>query len=414
MPSSSISPEPAGQALTGIRVADLGHVLAAPTASMILADLGAEVIHIEPPGGDDARQFGPFLAGQSAYFISINRNKKSLCLDLRKEPGKRILRGLLRACDVFLENYRPGALNALGFSYEACRRINPKIIYASVSGFGHDALPGYADRPAYDLIAQAFSGLMSICGPEGGPPVRVGTSIGDIIAGHQCAIAILGALWHRARTGEGQKIDQAMVDGLVYILENAVVRHTVSGQIPQPQGTSHPSITPFQAFKTRDSWIVIAVGNDALWQKFCSALDAAHLAADRRFATNALRTENRLALVGSLQELLAKKNTAEWLEILEASQIPASAIQTIDRVTADPNLRHRGMIARIEQPRAGSVEIAGSPFHLSRTPGRVNAPAPLLGQHTEEVLRTLLGYGARRIERLRRQGVVYTDEDQRP
>jgi CoA:oxalate CoA-transferase len=407
------STTPRRGALAGIRVADMSHVLAAPTTGMILADLGAEVIHIEPPDGDDARQFGPFLAGQSAYFISINRNKKSLCLDLKKAQGKRILRSLLRVCDVFLENYRPDTLRKLGFSYEACRRVNPKIIYASITGFGHDALPGYADRAAYDVIAQASSGLMSICGPEGGPPVRVGTSIGDIVAGHQCAIAVLTALWHRAKTGQGQKIDQAMVDGLVYVLENALVRHTVAGETPQPLGTSHPAVAPFQAFRTGDGWIVIAAANESLWRRLCTALGAAELAADRRFATNALRMENRTALVSVLEDLLSKNGTAAWLPILEESGVPASAIQTVDQAAEDPNLLHRGMIATIDQPGAGRMRIAGSPFRLSRTPSAVSAPAPLLGQHTGEVLRTLLGYDEPRIERLRREGVVFTQEDLR-
>ena len=211
------------KALEGIRVADLGHVLAAPTASMILADLGAEVIHIEPPGGDDSRQFGPFVGGQSAYFVSINRNKKGFAIDLKKSRGKDIFRDIVRVSDVVLENFRPTTMKKLGFSYEAMREINPRIIFASISGFGHDALPDYAAKPAYDMVAQAFSGLMSICGPEGGPPVRVGTSVGDIVAGHQCVIGILSALLYRERTGRGQMVDQSMTDGLFYILENANV-----------------------------------------------------------------------------------------------------------------------------------------------------------------------------------------------
>jgi len=247
------------EALADVRVIDMGHVLAAPTAAMILADLGADVIHVESPRGDDSRAFGPFANGQSGYFISINRNKRSVVLDLKKPAGKEVLRDLIRVSDVVLENFRPTTMARLGFSYEDMCVINPRIIYASISGFGHDALPEYASKPAYDIVAQAFSGLMSITGPEGGPPVRVGSSMGDIIAGHQCAIGVLAALWYRERTGRGQVVDISMADALTYTLENAIVRYTMSGVVPQPLGTRHPTVAPFQAFETRDSWVVIAI-----------------------------------------------------------------------------------------------------------------------------------------------------------
>jgi len=398
-------------ALEGIRVADLSHVLAAPTASMILADLGAEVIHIEPPGGDDARQFGPVFHGQSAYFISINRNKKSLAVDLKKPEGKDILRDLIRASDVVLENFKPVTMKGLGFSYEDCRKINDRIIYASISGFGHDAPPAYAGKPAYDMIAQAYSGLMSICGPVGGPPVRVGTSIGDIISGHQCAISILAALRHRDRTGEGQRIDQSMVDGLLYILENALVRYTVSGENPGPLGTMHPSITPFQAFPTRDSWIVVAVGNDSIWARFCSALELHELELDERYKTNALRTRNRDSLVKILEEAIARRSTAQWLEAFRNRGVPCSPINSIRDIAGDPVVAHRQMLAAVRQPGAGKVDIAGSPFRMSRTPGRVHSHAPLLGEHSIEVLRDVLRYPEESIKVLREKQVIYAKED---
>ncbi|MBN1936876.1 MAG: CoA transferase [Anaerolineae bacterium] len=394
------------KALDNIRVIDLGHVLAAPTSAMILADLGAEVIHLEPPHGDDARQFGPFVNGQSGYFASINRNKRSLAVDLKTPEGKEILRDLIRVSDVVLENFRPGAMIRLGFGYEAMQAINPKIIYASICGFGHDALPEYASKPAYDMVAQAFSGLMSITGPENGAPVRVGTSVGDITAGHQCAIAILAALWHRERTGRGQVIDISMVDGLVYILENAVVRYTLSGQVPQPLGTRHPAITPFQAFPTADGWIVVAIGNDALWQTFCTAIERPDLAQDARFQSNALRTENQPALDEIVRAITAQKTTAQWIEILEAHRLPYSPIHTVDQVVQDPNVRYRGMIAEVDQPGMGRIEMVGSPFHLSETPGRVESPAPLLGQHSAEVLREVLGYSEQRIQALIAAGAI--------
>ena len=265
------------RALEDIRVIDLSHVLAAPTATMFLADLGAEVIHIEPPRGDDAREFGPFVGepgkNRSGYFISLNRNKKSMVLDLRQEKGKRILRELIKISDVLVENYRPSTMRKLGFGWEEIQRINPRIIYASICGFGHDSLPGYDSRPSYDVVAQGYSGLMSITGPEGGPPCRVGSSVGDIIAGHQAVIGILAALRYRERTGHGQHYDGSLVDGLFAVLENAVIRYTATGEVPEPLGSRHPSIIPFQGFRTKDSWIIVAIGNDLLWAKFCRLIN---------------------------------------------------------------------------------------------------------------------------------------------
>jgi len=394
-------------ALGNIRVIDLGHVLAAPTTAMILADLGADVIHLEPPYGDDSRAFGPFAKGQSGYFISINRNKKSVVVDLRKPAGKDILRDLIRVSDVVLENFRPDTMERMGFSYDEMRALNPRIIYASISGFGHDALPEYATKPAYDMVAQAFSGLMSITGPEGGPPVRVGSSMGDMIAGHQCAIGILSALWYRERTGRGQVVDISMVDGLVYVLENAIVRYTLLGHVPQPRGTKHPAITPFQAFRTEDSWIVVAIGNDTLWRRFCQAIARPQLADDPRFKTNALRTQNQQDLAHLLEAITSRKSTEQWMTRFEESGLPYSPINTIDRVVQDPNINYRNMVVEVDQPRVGPVRIAGSPFHLSETPGAVVAPAPLLGQHTEEVLSDALGYSKDRIEELVKAKAVY-------
>ncbi len=399
------------KSLDGIRITDLSHVLAAPTASMILADLGAEVIHIEPPRGDDARQFGPFIEGQSAYFISINRNKKSVVIDLKKPEGKSVLRDIIRVSDVVLENFKPGTMKDLGFSYEDCRGINERIIYASISGFGHDAPPSYTGKPAYDMIAQAYSGLMSICGPEGGPPVRVGTSIGDIISGHQCAISILSAIRHRDRTGEGQRIDHSMVDGLLYILENALVRYTVSGDIPEPLGTMHPSITPFQAFPTKDSWIVVAVGNDSIWTCFCTALEMPKLIDNEQFKTNVLRTRNRDRLIPILEKTFKERHTADWLDVLQSNDVPCSPIHSIEQIVGDPVVAHRQMLVTVRQPGVGQVKIAGSPFRMSDTPGQVYSHAPLLGEHSIEVLRDVLKYSDDSIRVLREKKVIYSRED---
>ncbi len=399
------------RALEGIRVCDLSHVLAAPTTSMILADLGAEVIHIEPPRGDDAREFGPFIDDQSGYFISINRNKKSVIVDLKKDKGKEVLKDFIKISDVILENFRPGKMEKLGFGYEEIKKINPKIIYASICGFGHDTLPQYKDKPAYDMVAQAYSGLMSITGPYEGPPCRVGTSVGDIVAGHQCAIAILAALIYREKTGVGQKVDISMVDGLVYILENAIVRYTVTGEVPKPLGSMHPTITPFQGYKTKDEWIIVPIGNDQLWNKFCEMIGRQDLIDDPRFKTNKLRTENREELNKILNEIFLTKTYLEWKELFEKYNLPYSPINTIDKVVNDPVVNYRKMVVEINQPKVGKMKIAGSPFKMSETPGEVWAPAPLLGEHTVEVLKNVLNYPDNLIESLRKEGVILTFED---
>ena len=271
------------RALENIRVVDLSHVLAAPTCTMFLADLGAEVIHVEPLHGDDAREFGPFAGSggknNSGYFISLNRNKKSLAIDLKQDKGKKILTDLIKVSDVVVENFRPNTMRKLGFGWEELQAINPRVIYASISGFGQDTLPGYDTRPSYDMVAQGYSGLMSITGPEGGPPCRVGSSVGDIFAGHQAAIGVLAALLHREKTGRGQHFDGAMIDGLFTVLENAVVRYTINGEIPKPLGSAHPTIVPFQSFPTKDdSHVIIALGNDNLWKSFCKLIGREDLA----------------------------------------------------------------------------------------------------------------------------------------
>jgi CoA:oxalate CoA-transferase len=401
------------RALEEIRVLDLSHVLAAPTATMFLADLGADVIHVEPPRGDDAREFGPFVGepdkNRSGYFISLNRNKKSMVLNFKTDEGKEILRALMAVSDVLVENFRPGTMSRLGFSWDEIQKINPRIIYATISGFGHDALPGYASRPFYDMASQAYSGIMSITGPEGGPPCRVGSSIGDIIAGHHAVIGILAALMHRDKTGRGQHYDGSMIDSLFAVLENAVVRHTINGEIPAPLGCRHPTITPFQDFKTKDAAIVVAVGNDALWLKFCAAIGREDMAQDARFTTNPLRTKHLRTLIPVLEEALAAKTTAEWSAIFADADIPYSPINSIKDICEDPHIRHRKMLVEIDQPLTGKMKIAGSPIRLSETPGEVYAPAPLLGQHTEEILKRVLKYSAEDIDRLRREGVVNSD-----
>jgi len=401
-------------ALEGIKVIDLTHVLAGPFCTMILGDLGAEVIKIEPPRGDDSRYFGPFVPEngnprnrQSAYFISVNRNKKSVCLDLKTEQGKRVLEDLLRSADVVVENFRPTTMSRLGFPWRRIQQLNKRIVYCSICGFGHDTLPEFGQKPAYDLVAQAYSGLMSITGPLDGPPVRVGTSVGDIVAGHQGAVGILAALLHRHSSDEGQYIDISMVDGLVYILENAVVRYTVGGEIPEPLGTAHPSITPFQAFETSDrEWIVIPVGNDLLWQKLCAVIGRPDLAAEQSFASNESRSKNRRTLIPILEGEMGKRSRAEWLQRLEEAGLPNSPINTVADVVADRNIRYRGMVVDLEQPGLGPLSVVGSPFRMSATPAAIRTAAPRIGEHNLEVMKDLLGYTDERIADLLSNGTL--------
>lgn len=389
--------------LQGIVVLDLGRVLAAPYCSMILADLGAEVIKIEALGkGDDAREFPPFIQGESGYFMSLNRNKQSLTLNLKHERGREIFRALAAKADVVLENFRPGTMARLGLGYEELKAINPRLIYAAISGFGQTG--PYADRPAYDLIIQAMSGIMSLTAHPGGPPTRVGSSISDIVAGMYCAVGILAALQARTQTGQGQMVDVAMLDTQVAILENAIARFSASGKSPAPTGNRHPSITPFQAFPTTDSYIVCAAGNDTLWAKFCQALGLAELSRDPRFASNGLRTENIAALEAELVPVFRQKTTDAWMEIMVAAGIPCAPINTIDRVVADPHVQAREMILALEHPKAGRHLLPGMAIKLSDTPGGVRTPAPTLGQHSAEILAR---YGlAVDLDELRREGVI--------
>ena len=391
--------------LTDLRVLDVTRVLAGPFAGMVLADLGADVIKIERPGqGDDARGFGPFRNGVSAYFASVNRGKRSLTLDLKAPEGRELFLRLVDQADVVVENFRPGVMARLGLGHEELRERNPRLIYAACSGFGQTG--PYRERPAYDAVIQAMGGIMSITGEEGGPPVRVGASIGDITAALCTLIGILGALHHRERTGEGQLVDVAMLDCQVGILENAIARYFVGGVVPQRLGTRHPSVTPFQAFDTADVPVVVAVGNDRLWAAFCRLVGRDELIDDARFATNAARTEHVTELSPVLADIFAQHRAAWWLAALEAAGIPCGPINTIDRLAADPQIAAREMIQAVVDPVAGPMQMAGVPIKLSATPGAIAGPAPALGEHTDAILRDRLGLDGRVIARLRAQGVV--------
>ena len=386
MSSATEHPRP----LAGIRVLDLTRVLAGPYCTMLLADLGAEVVKVErPDGGDDARLFGPFLpTGLSAYFASINRGKRSITLDLKSPPDRETFLSLARAADVVVENFRAGTMQRLGLGPETLREHNPQLVYASLSGFGHEGQD--VDRAAYDIVVQALSGLMSITGPGPGEPVKVGTSICDIITGVFGAVAINAALQGRQQRGQGSVIDLAMLDCAVAVLENAISRYTTTGVSPEPLGTRHPSITPFQSFATADGSIVLGIGNDTLWRKLCDVLDQPDLVDDPRFRTNEDRTRHVDELAPLLSDLFAGRPAAEWLQALAAAGIPSAPIRSIAEVVADTHLASRDMWKQVHDGGDGTFLIAGSPFRMDGRPAAVGDRAPELGEHNEAVLREWL------------------------
>ncbi|HSH68959.1 MAG TPA: CaiB/BaiF CoA-transferase family protein [Deferrisomatales bacterium] len=391
--------------LAGLHVLDLTRVLAGPYCTMVLADLGAEVIKLEVPGrGDDSRHFGPFVGSESAYFMSLNRNKRSITLDLKTARGKELFLELLPQFDVLVENYRGGAMEKLGLGYGRLQEVHPRLIYAAVSGFGHTG--PYREKPAYDVVVQGMGGLMSITGQPDGPPTRVGASMGDITAGLFTVIGILAALRKRELTGVGDKVDVSMLDSQVAILENAIARYQVTGEPPRRIGNRHPSITPFTSLPTTDGYVIVAIGNDKLWEVFCRLVDREELIGDGRFRTNQDRTENWEALEPILVEIFAAKGTQQWLAVLEPAGIPCGPINTVDQVLADPQVRARGMVVAMQHPVAGRLEMAGSPVKLANSEPPAPHPSPLLGQHTEEVLREFLGLDDGQIAALRDGGVV--------
>ena len=377
--------------LTGLRVLDLSRVLAGPYCAMMLADYGADIVKIEPPKvGDDSRAFGPFVGDESAYFMSLNRKKRSMTLNFKRQAECDLFKELVKHADIVLENYRPGTMEKFGLGYDELKKINPKIIYAACSGFGHSG--PYQYKPAYDIIVQAMGGIMSITGPEGGEPCRVGASVGDIIAGMFTAYGIMMALHHRGNTGEGQKVDVGMLDCQVAVLENAIARYVTSGSVPTPLGNRHPSISPFSSFTAQDGHIIVGAGNDRLWTKLCNILEKPELLTDSRFDNNSNRTAHVKELTGILNEVFSKKTIAEWMTVLEEAELPCAPINTVDKIVNDPQIKAREMIVEVEHPVAGHLKMAGLPIKMSATPGAVERPAPLLGQHTAELLKEILGW----------------------
>jgi CoA:oxalate CoA-transferase len=358
---------------------DLSRILAGPYCTMVLCDLGADVIKIEHPrGGDDSRHIGPFINGISAYFASLNRGKQSRALDLKQPSDRDEFEGLLSDADVLVENFRPGTMEKLGYGWDDLHARFPRLIYAAVSGFGHTG--PLASRPAYDMVVQAMGGVMSITGHPGGPPTRVGTSIGDVTAGLFTAIGICSALLDRANTGEAAKIDVAMLDCQVAILENAIARYAATGVVPGPLGARHPSITPFAAFAAADGHFVIAAGNDALFRRLCGVIGCPDTADDPRFATNALRTEYHAELQIELENALRSATVDTWLERLEAADLPCGPINDVAAVLAHPQVRARNMVVRVDDDRLAGLEMAGNPIKNSRYTDPPNrGPVPDLG-----------------------------------
>ena len=372
--------------LSGIVVLDLTRVLAGPYCTMVLADLGARVIKVETPGaGDDARHFGPFIGGKSAYFMSLNRGKESIALDLKTAADRAVFERLLAQADVLVENFRPGALDRLGYGWEALHRAHPRLIYAAASGFGHSG--PLSPRAAYDMVVQGMGGIMSITGQPGGPPTRVGTSIGDITAGLFTAVGIAAALHHRHATGTGMKIDVAMLDCQIAILENAIARYCATGEVPGPLGARHPSITPFGAFATKDGHVIVAAGNDALFAKLCQAVGRPDLAGDPLFLDNDRRTRHVEALKDELEDALAARASAEWLRVLDDAGVPCAPINSVAEALAEPQVLARNMVVGLDDADAGPLKVAGNPIKMSAFPDpATRAAAPALDGDRARIL----------------------------
>ena len=390
--------------LDGLLIADLTRALAGPYCTMMLADLGARVIKVEAPdGGDDTRGWGPpFIGGESAYFICINRNKESFTLNLKDARGRELLWRLLARADVLVEIFRPGTIDRLGFGYRTVRARLPRLVYCSISGFGQTG--PYRERPAYDLIVQGMGGLMAITGEPDGNPMRVGVAVADICAGMFSAYGILAALRARDRTGQGQWVDAAMLDGQVAWMTYMAANYFATGDNPPRVGSAHTNLVPYQPFATKDGYVTVTVGSEGLWRRFCRALEVPFVD-DPRFATNAARVEHRRELLNALDPVFRSRTTAEWLARLLEAGVPAGPISRIDEVMTDPQVLHREMVVDVDHPRAGRVRVNGVPLKFSDTPGAVRTPPPTLGQHTASVL-SELGCAAAQVESLRAAGVV--------
>jgi crotonobetainyl-CoA:carnitine CoA-transferase CaiB-like acyl-CoA transferase len=399
--------EPSGP-LKGLRVLDLTRVLAGPTCTQMLGDLGAEVIKIErPEAGDDTRGFAPpFVPNtkESAYFVGVNRNKKSVTVDIAKPEGQAIIHQLLGSCDILVENFKVGALAKYGLGWEQLGKQYPRLIYCSITGFGQTG--PYAPRPGYDALIQAMGGVMSLTGEPKGTPQKVGVPVADLFAGLYGCIGILAAVNHRHATGQGQQIDIGMLDTHVAWLANQGMNYLATGENPPRLGNQHPNIAPYQEFPTKDGYIILAVGNDPTFERFCKAFGQEHLLADPRFASNPVRVQNRDLVTATLTPVMQSKTTSEWIGLLEAQKIGCGPINTLKDVFDDPHVQARNMVVEMPHASGETVQVIANPVKLSATPPDYRSPPPVLGQHTEEVLGGLLGMPAAEIAKLREKGIL--------
>jgi crotonobetainyl-CoA:carnitine CoA-transferase CaiB-like acyl-CoA transferase len=391
--------------LSGLKVVDLSRFIAGPYCTMKLGDMGAEVIKVETPGkGDDSRELGPpFLEGESAYYLSFNRNKKSITLNMREEKAKEILRQLIADADIFVENFRIGVTEKMGLTYDDVKKIKEDIIYCSITGYGHNS--PYREKPSFDVMIQGEAGLMSITGFPDGPPQRLGVAIADILGGFHAVEGILLALLAKNKTGQGQFIDVSLMDSIIAILTYQAGNYLATGQAPQRVGNRHPMITPYESFETADGYVIFAVGNQRLWESFVKALGREELNSDPRFADMKSRNQNPAELKAIIEAITRKRKTEEWVAVMEEAGVPCGRIRTIDQVLTDPHVTVREMVVEKEHPLAGPIKLIGVPTKLSLTPGAVTLPPPTLGQHTAEIL-TALGYSQDEIAKLREQGII--------
>ena len=395
------------QALSDIVVLDLSRVLAGPYGTMMLGDFGARVIKVErPTGGDDTRQWGPPFTenGESAYFFSANRNKESVTINFKSDDGRSVLRDLVRNADILVENYKVGSLESLGLDYESLQKVNPRLIYCSITGYGQTG--PYRKRPGYDVAIEAQGGIMSITGEADGEPSKVGVAIVDITSGLHALVAILAALHHRERTGKGQHIDIALYDTQLSWLANVASAYLVSGQSPKRYGNGHASIVPYQTIPTADGLLMLAIGNDSQFERLCQLLGKPEWSEDVRFATNPQRVAHRKELIHALEEIFRTRSVAEWYELLVDKGVICTPVNDIPTALADPQAQARDMVQMVEHPETGMIPQLGPVAKMSETPPAISAPPPLLGEHTDAVLRNLLGYSTSKIAQLRASGAI--------
>ncbi|MCB9109707.1 MAG: CoA transferase [Anaerolineales bacterium] len=392
------------QPLQNIRVLDLSRVLAGPYCTMVLGDLGAEVIKVEPPEGDETRAWGPpFAGGESAYYLCVNRNKRGMVVNLKSDEGRNILRELALQSDVLVENFRPGTLKKFGLDFETLRELNPRLVYCSISGFGQTG--PLKDMPGYDFMIQAMGGIMSITGEADGEPMKVGVAVADLFAGQNAVISILAALQARTFTGEGQYIDIALFDSELGWLANVASNFLVSGKNPKRYGNAHANIVPYQSFQASDGWLVVAVGNDRQFEAFCKVIGKPELSADERFSTNSARVQNREILIPMLKPIFTEKTVGEWLALI-GEKFPCGPINTFEQVFAMPHVREREMVVKMAHPTIGALPLVGSPLKMGGTPVEYRLPPPLKGQHTQEVLLEVLGYSEEKVAELTEHGCI--------